>query len=108
LPDSKYIVILSTAGTLEEASKIASELVSAHLVACVNLVPGIQSIYWWNNAVQKDQEILMIIKTESRNFEEVKRVILSVHSYEVPELISIPVDGGSKKYLEWIDQTLKK
>ena len=108
MPDPKYIVILSTAGTLEEASKIAEELVSAHLVACVNLVPGIQSIYWWNNAVQKDQEILMIIKTEKRKFEEVKSVILSLHSYEVPEIISIPVDDGSKKYLQWIDQALER
>jgi periplasmic divalent cation tolerance protein len=108
LPDSKYIVILSTAGTLEEASKIAEHLVSNHLVACVNLIPGIQSIYWWNHAVQKEQEVLMIIKTERGKFEEVERAISSLHSYEVPEMISIPVEDGSQKYLQWIDQALEK
>jgi periplasmic divalent cation tolerance protein len=108
LTDPKYIVILSTAGTMEEGSKIAEHLVSAHLVACVNLIPGIHSIYRWKEAVQKEQEVLMIIKTELGKFEEVQRAILSLHSYEVPELICLSVEKGSQKYLQWIDQSLEK
>ena len=108
MPNSKYIVILSTAGSAEEASKIAEHLVSAHLAACVNLLPGIQSIYWWNDAIQKDQEILMIIKTEREKFDEVKNAILSLHSYDVPEVISLPVENGYNEYLQWIEKALRR
>ena len=107
MPDSKFIVILSTAGSVDEASKIAEHLVHRHLVACVNLVPGIQSFYWWNSSVQKDQEVLMIIKTEREKFDEVQRAILSLHSYEVPEIISIPLENGFNDYLQWIEKALR-
>ena len=108
MQDSKYIVILSTAASVEEAAKIAEHLVSSHLVACVNLVPGIQSVYWWNGAVQKDQEVLMIIKTLRDKFDDVKSAILSLHSYDVPEMISLPVENGFNDYLLWIENTLRK
>ena len=108
MQDAKYIVILSTAASVDEASKIAEHLVSSHLVACVNLVPGIQSVYWWNSAVQKDQEVLMIIKTLREKFDDVKSAILSLHSYDVPEMISLPVENGFRDYLLWIENTLRK
>lgn len=107
MPDSKFILILSTAGSAEEAAQIAEKLVSGHLVACVNIVPGIQSIYWWNNAVQKGQEVLMIMKTERAKFEEVQLAIRSLHSYEVPEVISLSVENGFEGYLQWIENTLR-
>ncbi|MCI0415484.1 divalent-cation tolerance protein CutA [bacterium] len=107
MQDSKYIVILSTAGNPEEASRIAEKLVSDHLVACVNIVPGIQSIYWWNNGVQKDQEVLMVMKTEKSRYRDVELAIKSLHSYEVPEIISLPLENGSEGYLKWIENTLK-
>ena len=103
----KFIVILSTSSSMEEATKIAEKLVSDHLVACVNIVPSVQSIYWWNNAVQRDQEILMIIKTEASKFEPVQEAILSLHSYEVPEIIALPLEHGSNQYLQWIEDSLK-
>jgi len=92
---------------MEEAEKISERLVSDHVVACVNIVPSIRSIYWWNDAVQKDQEVLMIIKTERSRFEAVRNVIESLHSYEVPEIISLPLENGSTKYLKWIEDSLK-
>ena len=106
--DSKFIVILSTVGSAEEASRIAEKLVSSHLVACVNILPGVQSIYWWNNALQKDQELLMIMKTERSRFEDVKKAIRSLHSYEVPEIISLPLENGLEEYLAWIENSLRQ
>jgi periplasmic divalent cation tolerance protein len=107
LQDSKFIVIFSTASSPEEASLIAETLVSEHLVACVNIVPGIQSIYRWKDGVQKDQEVLMVMKTEKSRFQEVERTIRSLHSYEVPEVISLPLENGFEEYLKWIENALK-
>jgi periplasmic divalent cation tolerance protein len=93
---------------MDEGSKIAERLVRERLVACVNLLPGIQSVYWWNNAVQKEQEVLMIIKTERDQFQEVQRLIVSLHSYEVPEVISLALEDGFKDYLNWIENSIRK
>ncbi len=107
MENSKYIVIFSTAGNAEEASRIAEQLVSDRLVACVNIIPGIQSIYWWNNGVQTDQEVLMVMKTEKARYQDVERVIKSLHSYEVPEIISLPLENGFEGYLKWIENAVK-
>ncbi len=107
MPGSQFILILSTAGSAQEAEKIAETLVRDRLVACVNIVPGIQSIYWWNDAVQRDSEVLMIMKTERSKFEEVQLAIRSLHSYEVPEVISLSLDNGFEGYLQWIEKTLR-
>ena len=107
MQESKYIVILSTAGSADEASRIAEKLVSDRLVACVNIVPGIQSVYWWKDRVQKDQEVLMVMKTEKSKYQDVETAIKSLHSYEVPEIISLPLENGFEGYLKWIENTLK-
>jgi periplasmic divalent cation tolerance protein len=101
-----FVVVLSTAGGIEEAEKIAEELVGKRLAACVNIIPAIHSIYRWNNAVQKDKEVLMIIKTERAKFEIVESTIRSLHSYEVPEIISFPLENGSQGYLQWLESSL--
>ena len=92
---------------MEEATNIAEKLVQEHLVACVNIVSGITSIYWWNNSVQKEQEYLMIIKTERSMFHKIQENIKALHSYEVPEIISFPLENGSQEYLQWIETTLQ-
>jgi periplasmic divalent cation tolerance protein len=107
LQDFKYIVIFSTAGSTEEAGRIAEKLVSERLVACVNIVPGIRSIYWWKDGIQKDEEVLMVMKTKKSKYQEVERAIKSLHSYEVPEIISLPLENGFEGYLKWIESTLK-
>lgn len=107
MQESQFILILSTAGTADEAGKIAEKLVQDRLVACVNILPGIQSIYRWKDEVQKEQEVLMIMKTTQQRFDEVQRAIRSMHSYEVPEIISFPLEHGSHDYLKWIENTVR-
>jgi periplasmic divalent cation tolerance protein len=101
-----FIIVLSTAGKIEEAEKIAEELVGKRLAACVNIVPVIRSIYRWNDAVQKDNEVLMIIKTEREKFSIVETTIRSLHSYDIPEIISFPLENASQGYLQWLESSL--
>lgn len=101
------IVILSTAGSEEEASKIAEHLVNNRLAACVNIIPSITSIYRWKGEMNRDHEILMIIKTDASRLEEIKTAVRSLHSYETPELIAIPVQEGLKEYLDWLGDSVK-
>lgn len=99
----KYVMLFSTCGTQEEAFRIASHLVQQHLVACVNIVPSIRSVYWWNNQVNDEAEVLLIMKTEQFKTNQVENAIRSLHSYETPELICIKVEYGMPEYLSWID-----
>jgi len=99
-------IVLSTAGSEDEARKIAHHLVDHHLAACVNLVPGIESIYRWQGKIESSQEWLLLIKTTAEKFPAVRDAIWELHSYELPECIAISVEGGSAEYLEWIAGSL--
>lgn len=100
----QYGIALVTVGSQKEALKIAQTLVKEKLAACVNVVFPIRSYYTWKGKVHKDKESLLIIKTKSLLFERLKKKILSLHSYEVPEIIFLPIQKGSKSYLDWIDK----
>jgi periplasmic divalent cation tolerance protein len=100
-------IVLSTAGSEEEARRIARHLVEEQLAACVNIVPQIESIYRWQGRVESSQEWLLIIKTTSERFASVRDAIRELHSYELPECIAISVEDGSAAYLEWIGQSVK-
>jgi periplasmic divalent cation tolerance protein len=102
------IVVLSTCETEEEARKIARALVEAKLAACVNIVPKIGSVYRWKGQVEEAQELLLIIKTSRALLEEVRGVVERIHSYEMPELIALPIVDGSSTYLEWLTEGLKE
>lgn len=101
----EYVVLFSTAGSEKEASQIAEYLVKHHLVACVNLVPAIQSIYWWNNQVNREQEVLMIMKTEKSQTKKIQKAIKSLHSYQTPELIGVDIVIGMPEYLAWVSSS---
>jgi len=95
-------VVLVTAPDAEVAARLARALVEERLAACVNLVPGVRSIYRWAGAVQEEQEILLVIKTREDRVAALSRRVHELHPYEVPELIAMGVFGGSERYLAWL------
>jgi periplasmic divalent cation tolerance protein len=101
---SGEIVIFITAPSVEEGQKIAHVLVAEHLVACVNIVSSIQSIFYWQGKVCDEKEVLLIGKTRASLFEKVSQRVKELHSYTVPEIIALPMIKGSKDYLRWIGE----
>ena len=100
------LLVLTTAGSEEEARKIAHALVERKLAACVNIVPRIHSVYRWQGKVESAEELLLIIKTTQDREEPVRSAIKELHSYELPECIVIGIDGGSKEYLDWVSASV--
>lgn len=101
-PASEIRLILSTAGSRDEAERIAHPLVDAQLAACVNIVPGLQSIYRWQGKVESADEVLLLIKTTVANLERVESALRSAHSYEVPEFLVLTPESASEPYLRWL------
>ncbi len=95
-------IVLTTAGSEEEAHKIAHSLVQRRLAACVNILPQVSSIYRWQDEVEESREWLLVVKTTAAALGEVHHAITEVHSYELPECISFAIEDGSPSYLEWI------
>ena len=95
-------IVLTTAGSAEEAQKIARHIVEQRLAACVNIVPKIESVYRWQGKVESSAEWLLLIKTTVEKFPNVRNAIRELHSYDLPECIAIAVEDGSEEYLDWI------
>ena len=103
---SSYIVVLITAGNSEEARKIADALVGQRKAACVNIVPDVRSLFWWEGSLDEDSENLLVVKTREELLPEVIDLVKGVHSYDVPEIIALPIVGGNADYLKWVgDET---
>jgi periplasmic divalent cation tolerance protein len=98
------IVVLVTCGGMETAEKISKALIEKRLAACVNIISGVRSLYRWEGKVQDDNEWLMLIKTREECFEELKALVLDLHPYEVPEIVSLPIGKGHQEYLAWIER----
>ena len=99
---NKPIVVFCTTPDFDCAQNIAQSLVEKNIAACCNIVPGLTSVYSWDNKVQQDNEVLLIIKSVQENFETLKNEIGLLHPYEVPEIISLDIKESSKEYLDWI------
>jgi periplasmic divalent cation tolerance protein len=95
-------IMLTTAGSADEARKIAQALVERRLAACVNIVPQIESVYRWQGSVEHATEWLLLIKTQTSAIERLRDAIRELHSYDLPECLLLEVDAGSLEYLEWI------
>ncbi len=101
---SDPIVVLVTCGSEEEALKIANVLVEEHLAACANIISPIRSIYRWEGKIWDEREWLLIIKTQSHLFETLEKKVKSLHSYSVPEIVSLSITDSSSPYLNWLEQ----
>ena len=102
MENEEKVVIYITTGTDEEARKVAEELLKQRKAACVSILPGVSSIFWWQDKLDSAQEILLIVKTKASLVDEIVRLVTEIHSYDVPEIIALPIVGGNRDYLEWI------
>lgn len=102
MENEEKVVIYITTGTDEEAQKVAEELLKQRKAACVSILPGVNSIFWWQDKLDSAQEILLIVKTKASLVDEIVRLVTEIHSYDVPEIIALPIMGGNRDYLEWI------
>ena len=100
-----FIVVLITAGSIEEGERIAGSLIDSHLVACVNVVPSVKSIFFWEGKTDQQSEVLLIAKSRKALLNQIIEHVKKIHSYSVPEVIAIPVIGGSEDYLKWVEET---
>ncbi len=100
------IVVLSACSSPEEAQRLARGLVEKRLAACVNIVPGARSVYRWKDAIEEEEEVLLVIKTSRALLDDLRSEIERLHSYEVPEVIAMQVVGGSERYMAWLDREL--
>jgi len=99
-----YIIVLITAKNVREANKIATKLLEEKLIACANIVKGIKSIFSWKGKIEKANEVLLILKSRKRSFSRIVKTVKKYHSYDVPEIIALPIIDGNKDYLKWIQE----
>lgn len=102
-----YIVILITCANKKEAKTIACALVKNKLAACVNIIDKIESLFWWQAKVERAKEALLIVKSKKSQLSRITRRVKSLHSYALPEIIALPIIGGEKKYLRWLDDSIR-
>ena len=98
-------IVLCTAGSEDEARKIAHHLIERRLAACINIIPQIESVYRWQGKIESSREWLMLIKTTAERFQDVRDAIRELHSYELPECIAINIEDGSAEYLRWLTES---
>jgi len=101
-----YIVIFVTASSRNEAKKIAKVLLKNKCAACVNIIAGMKSLFHWQGKIDTAKELLLVIKSKQSKLSKIIKLVKSKHSYEVPEIIALPIVGGEKKYLRWINESV--
>ena len=101
-----YSVVLVTAPDLKTARRLAKAALTKRLVACANLIPKLESHYWWRGKIETGAEVLMLLKTAGSKLAAVEKLVLAEHPYDTPEFIVIPISRGSKRYLDWIAQSV--
>ena len=99
------IVVFVTAKDATEAQKISEKLLNEKCAACISVIEGVRSLFWWEGKVDRADEVFMIIKSQKKLFPKIIKAVKSVHSYSVPEIIALPIIDGQKDYLKWIKET---
>lgn len=95
------MILVATSG-LDEAKKIANGVLTARYAACVTIIPSVHSMYWWEGKIAQEEESMLVIKTTADQYESIEKAVKKLHSYKVPEIVSLPVKDGLPQYLEWI------
>lgn len=103
---TEHLVAITTLSGEEDAARLARALVERGLVACVNILPAVRSLYRWKDAIEDDREQLLLMKTRADRYAALASAIEELHPYEVPELIAVPVELGSRAYLAWVDESV--
>jgi len=103
----KYCLMITTLPSKEEGAALLDRLLQEKLVACGNLISSMESRYWWQGKIEVSQETLLLLKTEFSRTEEVMQMISKNHSYEIPEILTLPIEKGNSAYLKWISESLK-
>lgn len=104
--NNSFIVIFVTTAGEAEAQKIANALVKQKKVACVNIIPKVNSLFWWQGKIESANESLLVIKSKMELLDEIIKLVKKLHSYEVPEIVALPIVGGNEDYLNWIEESL--
>jgi periplasmic divalent cation tolerance protein len=107
-PTTTHIVVLITASSRQEAETIARALVESRLAACVNISDGVRSLFWWQGAIECQEEVLMLVKSRSDLLPAIINVVKGLHTYTVPEVVALPILAGSSDYLAWVDESLRQ
>lgn len=106
MEEPKYIVLFITTGSTEEAQQISKILLEQKKVACVNIIDKVNSLFWWEDKLDSAQENLLIAKTKASLLPEIINLVKKTHSYDVPEIIALPIIGGNQDYLGWIEENV--
>ena len=101
---AKFAIVLVTAPDLKTARALANAALQARLIACANLVPKIESHYWWQGKIESDAEVLLVLKTQKSKLAALEKLLLAKHPYDTPEFLALPLSAGNKKYLDWLAQ----
>ncbi|CAF1275126.1 unnamed protein product [Adineta steineri] len=108
ISSSEYSACITTVSNDETARKLARSIVESRLAACVNIIPGVRSIYEWQSTIHEDNELILMIKTRQEFVPQLIEFVKKNHPYDVPELIELPINSGNQDYLKWIDGIVKK
>jgi len=98
---NRFVIVLATTPNLRHARRLARLALEARLVACANLVPRLESHYWWQGKIEKSSEVLLLLKTTRRNLAALEKLVVAAHPYDTPEFIVLSISGGNARYLEW-------
>ena len=107
MKDFAHLALFITVSGPEEARKIAEALIKQRKAACVNIVPRVSSLFWWQDNIDTAQESMLIVKTKASLLSEIIILVKEIHSYDVPEIIALPIVGGNQDYLAWIDEEVE-
>ena len=105
---SDRVVAFSTVGRAEDAERIARALVERRLAACVNVLPGVVSVYRWEGEVCRSEELLLIVKTRTERLGALREALVELHPYDLPELVALPIESGHTPYLAWLDESVQQ